>query len=137
MRILAIDHGSKNIGLALSDPSGLIAQPLPVLRSRSYLDDTAKIVLLVEKYEIEKIIIGLSVNEKSEPTFDGRRSLRFAQILKNQCALPIIMWDESFTTADARISRIHLNVNRKKRSGHLDSIAATILLQSYIEHNLP
>jgi putative Holliday junction resolvase len=133
MRILAVDPGSKDIGVALSDPSGTIASSLKVIEHVSRVVDAAAIVELARSNQAALIVIGQSLDLDGKPTFEGRRSERFAQALKGLTNLPVVLWDESFSTADARAARIKMGVSRRKRSGHLDSLAAVIILQSYIE----
>jgi putative Holliday junction resolvase len=73
------------------------------------------------------------LDDDGNPTFEGRRAGRFAQALMTQTALPVVFWDESLTTQDARKARIAMGVSRKNRRGHLDSLAASVLLQSYLD----
>lgn len=133
MRILAVDPGEKRIGVALSDPTGTIANPLTVIRHTSRINDAARIAQMVTFHEVDLIVIGQSLDENGQPTFEGRRAGRFADVLHTQTDTPIILWDESFSTQDARSARINMNVSRRKRSGHLDELAATVILQSYLE----
>ena len=136
MRILAVDPGSKHIGLALSDPSGTIASPLTVISHISRLVDAASVVELAYTNRVGLFVIGQSLDEDGIPTFEGRRARRFAEALKMQTSLPVVLWDEAFTTRDARSARIQMGVSRRDRSGHLDSLAAVILLQSYIDAHI-
>jgi putative Holliday junction resolvase len=133
MRILAVDPGSKRIGLALSDPTGSIANPLAVLQHVSRLVDAAAIAEQAATHAAGLIIVGQSFDEDGNPSFEGRRAGRFAEALRTQTAIPVILWDESFTTRDARLARLQMGASRKRRSGHLDDLAATLLLQSYLD----
>ena len=133
MRILAVDPGSKRIGIALSDPTGIIANPLTVLMHVARLADAAAVAELAASHAADRIVIGQSFDEDGNPSFEGRRSMRFAEALRTQTSIPVILWDESFTTQDARLARIQMGVSRKDRSGHLDDLAATVLLQSYLD----
>jgi putative Holliday junction resolvase len=135
MKILAIDPGSKRIGLAISDPTGTIANPLRVLPHVSRLVDAASVAELAASHEAGLIVIGQSFDENGTPSFEGRRSARFAEALRTQTAIPIVLWDEAFTTQTARSARIQMGARRKDRAGHLDDLAATILLQSYLDAN--
>jgi putative Holliday junction resolvase len=135
MRILAIDPGSRRIGLALSDPTGTIANPLAVIPHVARLVDAAAVAELATSHEAGLIVIGQSFDDDGNPSFEGRRSARFAEALKSQTNIPILLWEEAFTTQDARAARIQMGVSRKNRSGHLDDLAATILLQSYLDAN--
>lgn len=137
MRILAVDPGSKRIGLAISDPTGAIANPLVVLEHVSRLVDAAAVAELARVHEAGLIVVGQSLGDDGQPTFEGRRAARFAEALKTQTGLPVVFWDEAFTTQDARAARIQMGVNRRNRSGHLDSLAAVVLLQSYLDANPP
>jgi putative Holliday junction resolvase len=133
MRILAIDPGSKHIGLAVSDPTGTIANPLTVLSHVSRPVDAAVVAELATSHKAGLIVIGQSFDDDGNPSFEGRRSRRFAEALKTQTTIPVILWEESFTTQEARSARIQMGVSRKNRSGHLDDLAATLLLQSYLD----
>ncbi|MDO8753638.1 MAG: Holliday junction resolvase RuvX [Anaerolineales bacterium] len=133
MRILAVDHGEKRIGIALSDSTATIASPLKVIQHVSRIIDAAQVAELAIQNEAELIIIGQSFDEDGNPNLAGRRAARFADELKNQTDIPIEMWDESFSTQIARSARIELGVTRKKRAGHQDAFAAVVILQSYLE----
>jgi len=133
MRILAVDHGEKRIGLALSDPTATIASPLTVIKHVSRLMDAAQVANLAHENEVGLIVIGQSFDEEGKPNLAGRRAARFAEALKEQTQVPVVLWDESFSTQDARAARIELGVSRKKRAGHHDSLAAVVILQSYLE----
>ena len=135
MRILAVDHGEKRIGLALSDLTGTIASPLKVINHVSRAIDAAQVAELAENNAVGLVVIGQSFDEEGRPNLAGRRAARFAEALKTQTQIPIALWDESFSTQDARAARIELGVSRKKRAGHLDELAATMILQSYLEAN--
>ena len=135
MRILAIDPGEKHIGIAISDPTGTIATPLTVLQHISRPLDASAIADLANQYETGMIVIGKSMDEEGRPTPQSRRADRLAEALQQQCILPVAMWDESFSTQEARQARIEMGTRRKKRHGHLDEMAATVILQSYLDAN--
>ena len=133
MRILAVDHGEKRIGLALSDPTATIASPLQVIKHVSRLLDAAQVANLANENDAGLIVIGQSFDEEGNPNLAGRRAAKFAEALKEQTNIPIELFDESFSTQDARATRIEMGVSRKKRSGHMDELAAVMILRSYIE----
>jgi putative holliday junction resolvase len=135
MRILAVDPGSKRIGLALSDPTGTIANPLTVLQHVARLVDAAAVADMATSHQAGLIVVGESFDEAGNPSFEGRRAIRFAEALKTQTTIPVVLWDESFTTQNARHARLEMGASRKRRSGHLDELAATVLLQSYLDAN--
>ena len=133
MRILAVDHGKKNLGLAISDESGTIANPLYTIPHTSRIVDAARIAERAVAHDVRLIIVGQSFDDEGNPNQAGRRAAKFADVLRQQTNIPVGMWDEAFTTQDARSARIAMGVPRKKRSGHVDEIAATVLLQSYLD----
>ena len=133
MRILAIDHGEIRIGVALSDETATIASPLKVIEHISRAIDAAQVADLAAQNDVTLIVIGQSFDDEGNPNPAGRRAGRFADELKNQTNIPIELWDESFSTQDARTARIELGVSRKKRAGHQDVFAAVVILQSYLE----
>jgi putative Holliday junction resolvase len=133
MRILAVDHGEKRIGLALSDPTGTIASPFKVIDHVSRTIDAAQVANLALDNEVGLIVIGQSFDDAGQPNLAGRRAAKFADALKAQTPIPVVLWDESFSTQDARATRIEMGVPRRKRSGHLDELAAVMMLRSYLE----
>ena len=137
MRILAVDHGEKRIGLALSDPTATIASPFKVIEHASRVMDAAQVANLAAENEVALIVIGQSYDEEGNPNLAGRRAAKFAEALKEQTQIPIVLWDESFSTQDARATRIEMGVSRKERSGHMDELAAVMILKSYLDANKP
>ena len=133
MRILAVDPGQKNIGIALSDETGTIASPLTVIKHVKREIDAAQVAAIASERDAKLIVIGQSFDEDGKPNFEGRRSARFAKALREQTDLPVELWDESYSTQIARQAAIQMGVSRKKRRGHLDNIAATVILQSYLD----
>lgn len=137
MRVLAVDHGEKHIGLALSDPTATIASPLKVIKHVSRLMDAAQVANLAAENDVALIVIGQSYDEEGKPNLAGRRAAKFAEALKEQTHIPVVLWDESFSTQEARAVRLEMGVSRKKRSGHLDELAAVMILRSYLDANKP
>ncbi len=138
MRVLAVDPGSKRIGLAVSDPSGTIANPLTILTHVARAVDAAAVAAIAAEQGAGLIVVGQSLDEDGRPNFEGRRAARFAEALRTQTSLPVVLWDEAFSTQDARAARLAMGVPRARRAGHLDDLAATILLQSYLDaHSRP
>jgi putative Holliday junction resolvase len=132
-RVLSVDPGEKRIGIALSDPTGMIASPLLVLKHVSRAADAAEIARLAAEKEAVQIIVGLSLGSDGQSTPQSRHSEGLAQAIREHTQIPVALWDESGSTQAARASRIAMGVSRNKRSGHLDEIAATIILQSYLD----
>ena len=137
MRLLAVDHGEKRIGIAISDETSTIAAPLKVIEHVSRVIDAAQVADLAAQNNVFLIVIGQSFDDDGKPNPAGRRAGRFADELINQTNIPVKLWDESFSTQDARSARIQLGISRKKRAGHQDAYAAVVILQSYLESTRP
>jgi putative Holliday junction resolvase len=135
VRILSIDPGEKHLGLAISDPSGLVATPLGILRHISRPVDAAAIAQIASEHGAELIIVGQALDADNLPTAGSRRSARLAAAIRSQTSLPVRLWDESGTTQAARAARLAAGARRRDRAGHLDDIAAAVLLQSYLADN--
>ncbi len=133
MRILAVDPGDKNIGVALSDPTGVIASPLVVIKHLSRPLDAARIAALAGENQAELIVVGQALDDEGLPSAQGKKAARLAAAIRNQTSLPVKCWDESFSTQSARSALIEMNVPKKKRRGHLDDLAAAAILQSYLD----
>jgi putative Holliday junction resolvase len=136
MRILAVDPGDKNIGIAISDPTGTIANPLTVIQHVSRPIDAATIAQLAHENTTERIIIGQSFDLDGKPNFQGRKAARLAAAIRTQTEIPVELWDEAYSTQVARFARISLGGPRSKRKGHLDELAATVILQSYLDSRM-
>jgi putative Holliday junction resolvase len=137
MRIVAVDHGEKHIGLAISDPTATIASALKVIAHVSRLMDAAQVANLAAESDAALIVVGQSFDEEGKPNLAGRRAAKFAEALKQQTHIPVILWDESFSTQEARAARIEMGVSRRRRAGHMDELAAVMILRSYLEANHP
>jgi putative Holliday junction resolvase len=136
MRILALDPGEKNIGLALSDPTGTIASPLGVLKHVSRPLDAAAIAGLAAEHQAVRIVVGQALDDEGRPTLEGRKAARLAGAIRRQTDLPVVLWDESGSTQAARQARQAMGASRRKRGGHLDELAATYILQDYLDAGL-
>jgi putative holliday junction resolvase len=133
MRILAVDHGQKRIGLALSDETGTLARPLVVIPHVSRVVDAAQVAERAAAHEATLIVVGVSYDEDGRLNAAGRSAARFAEALDQQTDLTVVLWDESLTTQDARAARLSMGASRRKRAGHLDDVAAAVLLQNYLD----
>jgi putative Holliday junction resolvase len=136
MRIMAVDPGKKHIGVAISDPTETIATPLTVLKHISRPLDAASIANLAQQYQVGLIVMGRSLDEEGLPTPQSRLAERLAEAIQQQCDLPVTMYDESFSTQQARQARIDMGTSRRKRRGHLDDLAAAVILQSFLDMNI-
>jgi len=137
MRILAVDPGEKRLGLAISDPTETIANPLTVLQHVSRPVNAATIAQIAIEHNAEKIIIGTILDLDGKPTPQSRRAEKLATEIRQQCDLEIELWDESGSTQAARNASIAMGMSSQKRRkrghGHLDEIAATYILQTYLD----
>jgi len=130
---MAVDFGHKRLGLALSDETGMLARPLLVLPHVSRVVDAAQVAEMAATHAAGQIIVGVSYAEDGRMNTAGHSAARFAEALRQQTSLPVSLWDESLTTRDARTVRLSMGVSRKDRSGHLDDVAAAVLLQNYLD----
>lgn len=135
MKVLAVDPGEKRIGVAISDPTGTIARPLCVIKHQARETDAEKIAEIARAEGAALIVVGQALDSDGAVGHQARKSQRLADVLRSKTDCPIEFWDESGTTQTARQSRIALGVSRKKRKGHLDDLAASILLQDYLMAN--
>ncbi len=124
MRILAVDPGDVRIGLALSDPTGLIARPLKVLQHTARAEDAEAILQIAHEHEVGKIIVGLALDLDGEVGPQARKALRLIENLRSAGSFPIEPWDESGSTQAAR--------RGNQRDPMLDARAAAVLLQEYL-----
>jgi putative holliday junction resolvase len=133
-RILSLDVGEKRIGIALSDPSGTIAQGLKVYQtSGSRKQDIAAIKGLVAEYEVSRVVVGLPKNLDGSLGTKAQGIVKLAEEIERASGIPVDLWDERFSTDEAhRIFDMAL-VTRKKRKGVIDVMAAQIILQGYLD----
>ena len=131
-RILALDYGTKRIGVALSDELGWTAQPLETFERRTLDRDIAHIASLVKSHEVGKVVLGfpLQLDGRQGPAIHAMR--QFAAKMEQVLSIPIVLWDERMTTKAAEDLLIAADVSRKKRKGTVDRVAAAMLLQSYL-----
>lgn len=133
-RVLAVDLGEKRLGLAISDPTGTIASALRVIPHVSRVVDVDRVTQIAAEQGAVRIIIGQPLDEDGQAsTPEARHSARFAEALQARTDLPVELWDESMSTQDAQAVRRAMGVSRRKRQGHLDDLAAAVILQSYLD----
>jgi putative Holliday junction resolvase len=131
-RILALDYGTKRIGVALSDELGWTAQPLETFERRTLDRDVAHVASLVQAHAVGTVVLGfpLQMDGREGPAIQAMRN--FAVHLEQGLPVPLVLWDERLTTKAAEDLLIAADVSRKKRKGAVDRVAAAILLQSYL-----
>ena len=133
MRILALDYGSKRVGVAVSDPLKMIAQPLEYLDAEPFPTLAEHIKRIIREQEIELIIVGMPRNMDGSYGDAAARVRVFVAALKDVVLVPIKSWDERLTTTQANRALIAGNVRRTDRKQKVDMTAAAILLQSYLD----
>ncbi len=135
MRILGLDIGTKNIGVALSDPFGLTAQNLGAIRRKGDLfADLKTLREIIETREVDTIVVGLPKNMNGTLGPSARMAQDFATEISNISTLPIVFWDERLTTKMAESVMLEADMSRKKRRQKVDALAAVLILQNYLDY---
>ncbi len=133
-RILAIDFGLKRLGLAVSDALGITAQGLPTLERTRLAHDLRKLRELVEEYSAESVILGNPIGHGGNETGMSRRVAEFAEKLRQCLRCPVELWDERLTSVEANRVLRASGLSIRKRQKAVDRVAATLLLQSYLDY---
>ena len=132
-RILALDLGSRRIGLALSDELGLTAQGLPTLHRTTKQHDFDSLGRVIAEYGVERVVVGHPLNMNGSEGPRARQAALFARTLANRCELPVALWDERLTTRQAQRVLRESGVGLRKRTKAIDRMAAVLILQSYMD----
>ena len=133
MRILALDHGTKRIGVAVSDETKTIAQPLEYIPAEPFADFLARLKKLLVEREIDLVLVGLPRNMDGTYGPAAQKVQAFVAVLRGAITVPFKMWDERLTSSQANRILIQGKVRRDKRKEKVDKMAAAILLQSYLD----
>ncbi len=133
MRILALDHGTVRIGVALSDELKMIASPLEFIPAEPFADVLTRLKALIREKEVELIVIGMPRNMDGSYGPAAEKVREFATALKDALAIPLKMWDERLTSTQANRMMTERGVKRDKRKEKVDGMAAAIFLQSYLD----
>ena len=136
MRIMGLDYGSKTIGVAISDPMGLTAQGLEIIRreeENKLRKSLRRIEELVQEYQVEEILLGFPKNMNNTIGERAEKSLQLKETLERRLGLPVVMWDERLTTVEADRTLIEAGVRRENRKKYVDMIAAVFILQGYLD----
>lgn len=132
-RILGLDVGDVYIGVALSDPFGMIAQSLTTIKRISKDQTYGEIKELIDKYDVKKVVVGLPKNMNNTLGPQSEKVMKFAEKLKNKYKIELIYVDERMTTLSAEKVLIEGSVRRENRKKYIDRIAATYILQTYLD----
>ena len=133
MRILALDHGTKRMGIALSDETKTIAQPLEFIPAEPFANFLTRMKEIIREKQVDQILIGMPRNMDGSYGPAALKVQEFVAVLKDALAIPIKTWDERLTSAQANRFLIQGQVRREKRKEKVDKMAAAILLQSYLD----
>jgi putative pre-16S rRNA nuclease len=133
MRILALDHGTKRIGIAISDELKVIAQPVEFVPAEPFAAFVDRLKELLREKEVELILVGMPRNMNGSYGPAALKVEEFVAALRKAVTVPIKTWDERLTSAQANRFLIQANVRRDKRKEKVDKMAAAILLQSYLD----
>jgi putative Holliday junction resolvase len=133
MRILGIDFGDRNIGLAVSDALLLTAQAIGRYRIQNKEEDKKYFLELVSKYEISEIVIGLPLRMDGSPGTRVEKTKKFARWLERTLNLPIVFWDERLTTQQALKILSQQKIHFRKKKSLKDQISASLILSSYLD----
>lgn len=132
-RSLGLDIGDKRIGVAVSDPLGIIAQPHKVIKRSSPKRDTEAIRMLIEETGASRIVAGIPLDREGKPGPQAAKVLAFIEILRRVVDVEVVMQDERYTTAAAERALIDADVSRKTRKKVIDKVAAHYILQTYLD----
>lgn len=135
MRWMGLDYGDKTIGVAVSDPLGWTAQGLEVIKRRSPGQDIQRLKQIVEQYDVQEIVVGLPKNMDASLGERAQLTIAFSENLKEALQLPVHLWDERLTTVSAERTLLEADVSRRKRRLVIDKLAASFILQSFLDSN--
>jgi putative Holliday junction resolvase len=136
-RLLGVDYGSVRVGLAVSDSERKIAFPLTTYERRDMEHDTAYFVQLVDQEQVGQLVVGLPVHLSGHEGPKAGEARAFGRWLAEITGLPVLFWDERFTSVEAENALWSAGLTHKKRKARRDRVAAQILLQSYIDAGCP
>ncbi|NLL69828.1 MAG: Holliday junction resolvase RuvX [Epulopiscium sp.] len=137
MRILGLDFGEKTLGVAISDPFGWTAQGVETIhrKGEEEIEGTLKrLQEIINDYQVEEIVLGLPKNMNNTLGPRAEKTLLFKEQLQNKFSLPVHVWDERLSTVAANRSLLEADISRKKRKKVIDKMAATYILQGYLDH---
>jgi len=132
-RVLALDVGSKRIGVAVSDPLGITAQGLDTIHRQNKRRDWEALGSVLTKYDVGEIVVGLPLRLTGAEGTQSEKMRQFAEALKAQFNLPVHLWDERWTSTEANRLLRETNLSIEKRGKAVDRMAATLILQSWLE----
>ena len=133
MRVLGIDHGTKRMGIAISDESGMIAQPLEYIPAEPFAGFITRLKEIIKEKQVDQILVGMPRNMDGSYGAATEKVKEFITALQPYITTPIKTWDERLTSVMANRALLQGNVRRDQRKQKVDKMAAAILLQSYLD----
>ena len=133
MRGLGLDVGERRIGVSLSDPEGILAMPLTVVDVRTREEALERIAALAREHEVDRVVVGLPLSMDGSMGLQAQRVTAFADTLAERMEIPVDTWDERLSTVAAGRALTEAGVKRGKKRKRLDSAAACIILQGYLD----
>jgi putative Holliday junction resolvase len=137
VRALGLDVGERRVGIAISDPTGTVVRPLETLVRGSREEDFAAIAALIAEHNVELVVVGQPLSLDGSEGPQARRISRYAQRLEDRITVPIVFWDERYTTVAAEEIMLQNRSKRKRRRSRaesgVDAVAAAVILQSYLD----
>jgi putative Holliday junction resolvase len=133
MRVLALDVGDKRIGVAISDPSQVLARSLKVIQRSSRQEDLAAVARLVEEYEVETVVVGYPRSLDGTVGEQAEKVEHYAAGLAEVLDVPVLLWDERFSTVTAEALMREAGLRGKKKRERVDAVAAAVILQDYLD----
>ncbi len=133
-RVLALDVGSKTIGLAVSDALGITAQGLETIRRRNKRADFATLEHVLRQHDVREIVVGYPLRMSGSAGTQSERMMAFAEELRRRFELPVHLWDERLTSAQANRLLRETNMSIRRRAQVVDRLAAVLILQSFLDH---
>lgn len=133
MRIMALDVGSRTIGIACSDALLMTAQGIETIRRTSLENDFNRLRELISEYEVHELVVGMPKNMNGTKGDRAEKTEEFVEKMKAVIDLPVMFWDERLSTVMAERQLIAADVSRKKRKGVIDKMAAVVILQGYLD----
>jgi putative Holliday junction resolvase len=132
-RVLALDVGTKRIGMAISDELGITAQGIGTLERKNKKSDFAHLDTVLERYGVVELVVGIPLRMSGEEGTQAEKIRGFAQELKERTGLPLHFWDERLTSAEAHRVLNEAGMTRLDRKGKVDQMAAIMILQGWME----
>lgn len=133
MRILGIDYGSKRIGIAVSDPGRTMAHPIQTIEVKPNGSHLEEIMKIAESFEVDRVVVGLPYNMDGSLGLKGKEVMQWGKDLEHRTGLPVVFWDERLSTSEAHDMLRGFNMKGRKRRVVVDRIAASIILQAYLD----